>query len=158
MEEAKVNFITGRTRLSTMQKRQKRLVELIEYLLQAGWTQTTLSVEIGVDFSTVYRWLKGKAIPETDSKNFLCLAKLSGGDSETLKQYLDGYISLSTYLKNFDLAENSLNNATVDTKYPVEQIKEEVLARIYTLDPVDIADIISTSVAFLAESRKAAIR
>ncbi|MCO5799728.1 MAG: helix-turn-helix transcriptional regulator [Dolichospermum sp. OL03] len=141
-----------------MQKRHQRLVELIEHLLKEGWTQTTLSVEIGVDFSTVYRWLKGKAIPETDSKNFLRLAKLSGGDSETLQQYLEGYISLSTYLQNFDLDKNSLNTVTTSNKYPVEQIKKEVMTRIYTLDPADIADIINTSVTFLAKSSKAAIK
>ncbi len=32
------------------------------------------------------------------------------------------------------------------------------MTRIYTLDPADIADIINTSVTFLAKSSKAAIK
>lgn len=131
-----------------MQERQKQLAQLIEQLLQEGWTQKRLAEKIGVDSTTVYRWLKAKVIPEADSKNFLRLAKLSGGDSESLQQYLDGYISLSTYRQGW---ENSpLNHARKLKNRPVEEIKEEVLAQITLLEPADILDVISRSADFLA--------
>ncbi|AFZ28217.1 Helix-turn-helix protein (plasmid) [Cylindrospermum stagnale PCC 7417] len=131
-----------------MQERQKQLAQLIEQLLQEGWTQKRLAEKIGVDSTTVYRWLKAKVIPEADSKNFLRLAKLSGGDSESLQQYLDGYISLSTYRQGW---ENSpLNYAQNFKNRPVEEIKEEVLAQITLLEPADILDVISRSADFLA--------
>ncbi|WP_071192137.1 helix-turn-helix transcriptional regulator [Trichormus sp. NMC-1] len=132
-----------------MQERQKRLAQLIEQLLQERWTQTTLSEAIGVDFTTVYRWLKGKAIPETDSKNFLRLAKLSGGNSELLQLYLDGKISLSIYRQS--LESNSLINTRNSKKRPSEEIKQELLAQISMLDSADIAEVITTSVTFLKQ-------
>jgi transcriptional regulator with XRE-family HTH domain len=132
-----------------MQERQKRLAQLIEQLLQERWTQTTLSEAIGVDFTTVYRWLKGKAIPETDSKNFLRLAKLSGGNSELLQLYLDGKISLSIYRQS--LESNSLINTRNSKKHPSEEIKQELLAQISMLDSADIAEVITTSVTFLKQ-------
>ncbi len=134
---------------STIQGRQERLAQLIEQLLKDGWTQTTLAEGIGVDFSTVYRWLKGKTIPETDSKNFRELAKLSGGDSRTLQLYLDGEISLSAYRQG--LERKPVEKVKSSKILASETIKKEVLAKIYLLDPVDIAEIISTSVTFLAK-------
>jgi transcriptional regulator with XRE-family HTH domain len=134
---------------STIQGRQERLAQLIEQLLKDGWTQTTLAEGIGVDFSTVYRWLKGKTIPETDSKNFRQLAKLSGGDSRTLQLYLDGEISLSAYRQG--LERKPVEKVKSSKILASETIKKEVLAKIYLLDPVDIAEIISTSVTFLAK-------
>ncbi|KAB8318403.1 helix-turn-helix transcriptional regulator [Tolypothrix campylonemoides VB511288] len=132
-----------------MQGRQERLAQLIEQLLKDNWTQTTLAEAIGVDFSTVYRWLKGKTIPETDSKNFRQLAKLSGGDSRTLQLYLDGEISLSAYRQG--LERKPVEKVKSSKILASETIKKEVLAKIYLLDPVDIAEIISTSVTFLAK-------
>ncbi|MBW4628985.1 MAG: helix-turn-helix domain-containing protein [Brasilonema octagenarum HA4186-MV1] len=132
-----------------MQKRQERLIHLIEQLLKDGWTRTTLSQAIGVDFSTVYRWLKGKTIPETDSKNFQQLAKLSGIDSKTLQLYLDGEISLSAYREG--LERTLVDQVKISKTLTSEMIKKEVLAKIYSLDPVDIAEVISISVAFLAK-------
>lgn len=134
---------------STIQGRQERLAQLIEQLLKDGWTQTTLAEGIGVDFSTVYRWLKGKTIPETDSKNFRQLAELSGGDSRTLQLYLDGEISLSAYRQG--LERKRVEKVKSSKILASETIKKEVLAKIYLLDPVDIAEIISTSVTFLAK-------
>ncbi len=145
----KVTFMTHDSGSSTMQERQDRLAQLVEQLLKDGWTQTTLAEGIGVDFSTVYRWLKGKTIPETDSKNFQRLAKLSGGDSKMLQLYLDGEISLSEYCQG--LERKPLEKVKSGKTLSSEMIKKEVLAKIYSLDPLDIADIISTSVAFLAK-------
>ncbi len=145
----KVTFMTHDSGSSTMQERQDRLAQLVEQLLKDGWTQTTLAEAIGVDFSTVYRWLKGKTIPETDSKNFQRLAKLSGGDSKMLQLYLDGEISLSEYCQG--LERKPLEKVKSGKTLSSEMIKKEVLAKIYSLDPLDIADIISTSVAFLAK-------
>ena len=129
--------------------RQKRLTQLIELLLKEGWTQSALASAIGVDFSTVYRWLKGKTIPESDSKNFRQLAKLSGGSTKTLQLYLDGEISLSVYQRGLD--EVAIGQVSSSKRIGSEKIKKEVLAKIYSLDPDDIADIISSSVAFLAK-------
>lgn len=145
---AKVTFLTVESGASNMQERQNRLAKLIEQLLQEGWTQTTLAEAIGVDFSTVHRWLKSKTIPEPDSKNFRQLAKLSGGNSRSLQLYLDGEMSLSAYRQGLDkkLSEEVKNSKSSAT----ERIKKEVLAKIYSLDPVDIAEVISSSVAFLA--------
>lgn len=131
-----------------MQERQKRLSQLIEQLLQQGWTQKKLAEKIGVDSTTVYRWLKAKVIPEADSKNFFRLANLSGGDSESLQQYLDGHISLSTYFQGSE--NSSLNHAKNFKNRPVEDIKKEVLAQIIMLEPSDILEVISKSVDFLA--------
>ena len=129
--------------------RQKRLTQLIELLLKDGWTQSALASAIGVDFSTVYRWLKGKTIPESDSKNFRQLAKLSGGNTTTLQLYLDGEISLSVYRRS--LEEMAMGQASVSKRVGSEKVKKEVLAKIYSLDPDDIAEIISSSVTFLAK-------
>lgn len=134
---------------SLILERQKRLTQLIELLLKDGWTQSALASAIGVDFSTVYRWLKGKTIPESDSKNFRQLAKLSGGNNTTLQLYLDGEISLSVYRRS--LEEMAMGQASVSKRVGSEKVKKEVLAKIYSLDPDDIADIISSSVAFLAK-------
>ncbi len=143
----KVSSVTFESGSSTMQERQKRLAQLIEQLLQDGWTQTTLSEAIGVDFTTVYRWLKGKNIPEADSKNFQRLAKVTGGDSASLQLYLDGEISLSTYCQGLEKEQvEGIKKRKILTS---EQIKREVLAQIYLLEPADIAEVISTSVAFL---------
>ncbi|RAM49110.1 MAG: XRE family transcriptional regulator [Hapalosiphonaceae cyanobacterium JJU2] len=132
-----------------MQERQKRLAQLIEQLLQEGWTQTTLSEALSVDFTTVYRWLKGKTVPEADSKNFQRLAKVTGGDSASLQLYLDGEISLLAYRQS--LEEQQVEDIKKRKSLTPEQIKREVLAQIYLLDPADIAEVISTSVAFLAK-------
>ena len=146
---AKVTFVTDGFGASKMQERQNRLAELIEQLLQEGWTQTTLAVAIGVDFSTVYRWLKSKTIPEPDSKNFRQLAKLSGGNSRSLQLYLDGEISLSAYRQGLEKKPSeSGKNCTQSTS---DLTKQEVLAKIYSLEPLDIAEVISLSVAFLAK-------
>jgi transcriptional regulator with XRE-family HTH domain len=130
-------------------ERHKRLTQLIELLLEEGWTQSALASAIGVDFSTIYRWLKGKTIPESDSKNFRQLAKLSGGSTRTLQLYLDGEISLSVYRSGSE--EMAAGQASDRKKTGSEKIKKEVLAKIYSLEPDDIADIISSSVAFLAK-------
>jgi transcriptional regulator with XRE-family HTH domain len=145
----KVTLMNDDSGSSTIQKRQERLIHLIEQLLKDGWTRTTLSQAIGVDFSTVYRWLKGKTIPETDSKNFQQLAKLSGIDSKTLQLYLDGEISLSAYREG--LERTLVDQVKISKTLTSEMIKKEVLAKIYSLDPVDIAEVISISVAFLAK-------
>lgn len=145
----KVTLMNDDSGSSTIQGRQERLAQLIEQLLKDNWTQTTLAEAIGVDFSTVYRWLKGKTIPETDSKNFRQLAKLSGGDSRTLQLYLDGEISLSAYRQG--LERKPVEKVKSSKILASETIKKEVLAKIYLLDPVDIAEIISTSVTFLAK-------
>jgi DNA-directed RNA polymerase specialized sigma24 family protein len=58
----KVNFLTEESEVAELQQRQHRLVQLIEQLLLEGWTQTTLAEAMDVDFSTVYRWLKGKTV------------------------------------------------------------------------------------------------
>ena len=145
---AKVTFVTVESGSSNMQERQNRLAQLIEQLLQEGWTQTTLATAIGVDFSTVYRWLKSKTIPECDSKNFRQLAKLSGGNTRSLQFYLDGKISLLAYRQG--LENKPLEKVKNDKSSASDQIKKEVLAKIYLLDPVDIAEVISSSVAFLA--------
>ena len=134
---------------SLNQERQSRLAQLIEHLLQSGWTQTTLAQSIGVDFSTVYRWMKGKTIPEFDSKNFRQLAKLSGGNPRKLQLYLDGEILLSDYLKGSQ-AKPKMEMKEHD-KMNAEEIKKEVLAKICLLDPPDIAEIISRTAMFLAQ-------
>ncbi len=145
---AKVTFLTVETGASNMQEYQNRLAQLIEQLLQEGWTQTALAEAIGVDISTVYRWLKSKTIPEADSKNFRQLAKLSGGNNRSLQVYLKGEISLSAYRQGL---EKRPSDEVKDRHSPAsERIKKEVLAKIYLLDPLDIAEVISSSVAFLA--------
>lgn len=142
-----VSVATFNSGSSTMQERQKRLAQLVEQLLKDGWTQTTLSEALGVDFTTVYRWLKGKTVPEADSRNFQRLAKVTGSDSESLQLYLDGEISLSTYCQG--LEKQKLQGIKKRKTLSSEEIKREVLAQIYLLDPADIAEVISTSVAFL---------
>ncbi|MCM0593858.2 MAG: helix-turn-helix transcriptional regulator [Gloeotrichia echinulata DEX184] len=143
----KVSSITIESGHSTMQERQKRLAQLIEHLLQDGWTQTTLSETIGVGFTTVYRWLKGKNIPEADSRNFKRLAKVTGSDSASLQLYLNGEISLSTYCQGLEKEQvEGIKKRKILTS---EEIKREVLAQIYLLEPADIAEVISTSIAFL---------
>ncbi len=134
---------------STMRERQKRLADLIEQVLQEGWTQTSLSEALGVDFSTVYRWLRGKTIPEADSRNFQLLAKITGGDSTSLQLYLNGEISLLAYRQG--LHQQPVEDRRKRKTLTSEQIKREVLAQIYLLDPADIAEVISTSVTFLAK-------
>lgn len=133
---------------SPLQDRQKRLIQLIEQLLEEGWTQSSLAESVGVDFSTVYRWLKGKTIPDADSKNFRQLAKVSGGNPRTLQLYLDGEISLSVYRHGL---EKSTKTQIKDNKRSSsEDIKTEIIAKIRSLEPSDIAEVISSSVAFLA--------
>lgn len=144
---AKVTFLTVESGASNMQEHQNPLAQLIEQLLQEGWNQTALAAAVGVDISTVYRWLKSKTIPEPDSKNFRQLAKLSGGNSRSLQLYLKGEISLSAYRQGL---EKKPSESVKNDKSPAsERIKKEVLAKIYSLDPVDIAEVISSSVAFL---------
>jgi transcriptional regulator with XRE-family HTH domain len=134
-----------------MQERQKRLAELIEHLLEEGWTQKKLAERIGVDTTTVYRWLKAKVVPEAESKNFLRLAKVSGGDSESLQEYLNGHISLSAYRQRW---ENSpLNYANTFKNRPVEEIKQDLLDQIIQLETADILDVISRSATLLAEKK-----
>jgi transcriptional regulator with XRE-family HTH domain len=134
-----------------MQERQKRLAELIEQLLEEGWTQKKLAETIGVDATTVYRWLKAKVVPEADSKNFLRLARVSGGDSESLQQYLDGNISLSTYRQGW--INSPLNYANSFKNRPVEEIKQDLLDQIIQLETADILDVISRSATLLAEKK-----
>jgi hypothetical protein len=62
---------------------------------------------------------------------------------------LDGEISLSVYQRGLD--EVAIGQVSGSKKIGSEKIKKEVLAKIYSLDPDDIADIISSSVAFLAK-------
>jgi len=133
---------------SHLQVPQQRLNQLIEQLLEDGWTQSSLANAIGVDFSTVYRWLKGKTKPEPDSRNFRQLAKVSGGTPRTLQLYLDGEISLSVY--RYGLENKGVVDVKDDNMSSNERIKAEVLDKIYALDPADIADVISSTVAFLA--------
>ncbi len=88
-------------------------------------------------------------MPDPDSKNFRQLARLSGGNARTLQLYLDGEISLSVYRHGLE-KKGAVN--VKDSKRPgSDEIKAEVLAKIYALDPVDIADVISSTVAFLAK-------
>lgn len=131
---------------SLLQARQKRLTQLIEQLLEEGWTQSSLANAFGVDFSTVHRWLRGKTIPESDSKNFRQLARVSGGTAATLQLYLNGEISLLEYRNGFE------KKITSDSSKPSgsDDIKREILAKIKALEPSDIVDVISSSAAFLA--------
>ncbi|GAB1542042.1 hypothetical protein NUACC21_47160 [Scytonema sp. NUACC21] len=134
---------------SPVQVRQQRLSQLIKKLLEDGWTQSSLAEAVGVDFSTVHRWLKGKTIPESDSKNFRQLAKVSGGNPMTLQLYLDGEISLLIYRNGL---EKKVTLATRnDSNSDSEDVKKEVLDKIYTLNPKDIAEVISLTVAYLAK-------
>ncbi|HAZ44449.1 MAG TPA: transcriptional regulator [Cyanobacteria bacterium UBA11369] len=136
---------------STLQERQNRLTQLIEHLLQEGWTQSDLAQALDVDFSTVHRWLRGKTIPDPDSKNFRRLAKVSGGNSRKLQLYLDGEISLSIYRNGLD--KKAIFEVKTREKSNSEQLKKEILAKICTLDPIDIAEIISSSVVLLANQK-----
>ncbi|HEY9849160.1 MAG TPA: helix-turn-helix transcriptional regulator [Leptolyngbyaceae cyanobacterium] len=133
---------------SLLQDRQKRLTQLIEQLLKEGWTQSSLANAFGVDFSTVHRWLRGKTIPEFDSKNFRQLARVSGGNAATLQLYLDGEISLLEYRNGFEKKTSELKDN--NKKSSSDDIKREILAKIKALEPADIADVISLSAAFLA--------
>lgn len=134
---------------SLIQARQNRLVQLMGELLQDGWTQTGVADFVGVEFSTVYRWVKGKTVPEAESKNFHRLAKLSGGNPRTLQLYLDGEISLSDYRQG--LGNKLVQQVSGDGKSANEKIKQEVLAKIRLLEPSEIAEIISVTAAFLAK-------
>lgn len=134
---------------SPVQLRQQRLSQLIKQLLEDGWTQSSLAEAVGVDFSTVHRWLKGKTIPESDSKNFRQLAKVSGGNPMTLQLYLDGEISLFIY--RHGLERNVAVGTNIENKSDSENVKKEVLDKIYTLNPTDIAEVISLTVAYLAK-------
>ena len=134
---------------SPLQERQKRLTQLIEQLLEESWTQSSLANAVGVDFSTVHRWLRGKTIPDVDSKNFRQLAKLSGGNTATLQLYLDGEISLSEYRNGFE-KETIAEVRDISKKSASDDIKREILAKIKALEPADILDVISSSAAFLA--------
>ena len=127
--------------------RHQRLVQLLEQLLSTGWSQSSLAQTLDVDYSTVYRWLRSQSVPEEDSKNFYNLAKLCGSKPRGLELYLGGEITLEEYRQgDYD-----------QTKVPQKKqkntlkIKADVLAKIYSLDPVDIADIISLSAAYLAK-------
>jgi transcriptional regulator with XRE-family HTH domain len=149
INNTKVKIVTATSVPSLIQARQNRLVQLMGQLLQDGWTQTSIAEFVGVEFSTVYRWLKGKTIPEQESRNFQRLAKLSGGNPKTLQQYLDGEITLSAYrqgVENKLLAE--INNQSTSTN---EKIKQEVIAKIRLLEPSEIAEVISLTAAFLAK-------
>lgn len=134
---------------SLLQDRQKRLTQLIEHLLEEGWTQSSLANAFAVDFSTVHRWLRGKTIPESDSKNFRQLARVSGGSAATLQLYLNGEISLIEYRNGF---EKKMTSEVKDSNKPSgsDDIKREILAKIKALDPADIVEVISSSAAFLA--------
>jgi hypothetical protein len=74
------------------------------------------------------------------------LARVSGGDSASLQLYLDGKIPLSVYRQ-----EKSTEDAKKAKILATERIKKEVLEKIRLLDSADIAEIITTSVAFLAK-------
>lgn len=133
---------------SPLQARQNRLVHLMEQLLQDGWTQTSIAEFVGVEFSTVYRWLKGKTVPEPESRNFQRLAKLSGGTPKNLQLYLNGEITLSSY---FEAAGQFTAETNKSCQSPNEKIKQEVLAKIRLLEPSEMAEIISLTAAFLAQ-------
>lgn len=135
---------------SSIQARHFRLIKLIEQLLEEGWTQSSLAESIGVDFSTVYRWLKGKTVPDPDSKNFRQLAKLSNGNVRTLQLYLDGEISLTIYRKGLEINNITVQVKDSNQKSASDDIKKEIIAKIKSLEPSDIAEVISSSVAFLA--------
>jgi transcriptional regulator with XRE-family HTH domain len=145
----KVKIVTATSVPSLIQARQNRLVQLMEQLLQDGWTQTGIAEFVGVEFTTVYRWVKGKTVPEPESRNFEKLARLSGGTSQTLQKYLDGEISLSVYRQG--VASRVMTQVKRRSKPSNEKIKQEVLAKIRLLEPAEIAEIISVTAAFLAQ-------
>jgi transcriptional regulator with XRE-family HTH domain len=149
IEVTKVKIVTATSVPSLIQARQNRLVQLMEQLLQDGWTQTGIAEFIGVEFTTVYRWVKGKTVPEPESRNFEKLARLSGGTSQTLQKYLDGEISLSVYRQG--VAGRVMTQVKKRSKPSNEKIKQEVLAKIRLLEPAEIAEIISVTAAFLAQ-------
>lgn len=126
--------------------RHHRLVQLLEQLLSEGWSQSSLAKTLSVDFTTVYRWLKGQSVPEEDSKNFHNLAKLCGSKPRGLELYLTGDITLEEYRKG----DYEPTQAPAKKKKNAEKIKAEVLSKIYSLDPIDIAEIIASSAAYLA--------
>ncbi|BDA74522.1 hypothetical protein DSM106972_087190 [Dulcicalothrix desertica PCC 7102] len=150
IEVTKVKIVTATSVPSLIQARQNRLVQLMEQLLQDGWTQTGIAEFIGVEFTTVYRWVKGKTVPEPESRNFEKLARLSGGTSQTLQKYLDGEITLSVYRQG--VAGRMMTQVKKRSSKPSnEKIKQEVLAKIRLLEPAEIAEIISVTAAFLAQ-------
>ena len=108
-----------------------------------------LSQVIGVDFSTLYRWSKGKNIPEKDSKNFYQLAKVSGGNPIGLQLYLEGKISLSNYCEgNYQSIEEEVKS---NKNLASQELKTEILLKIRSLEPVDIAEIISSLATYLVK-------
>ena len=128
---------------------QERLSKLIEYLLSNGWSQKDLSQVIGVDISTLYRWSKGKTVPEQDSKNFYQLAKVSGGNPLGLQLYLEGKISLSDYCDgNYQSIEEEVKSKK---NLASQELKTEILLKIRSLEPVDIAEIISSLATYLVK-------
>ncbi len=134
---------------SLLNQQQTRLAELIGYLISNGWSQKDLSQVIGVDFSTLYRWSKGKNVPEQDSKNFYQLAKVSGGTPIGLQLYLEGKISLSNYCEgDYQLIEEEVNN---NKSLANQEVKKEILLKIRSLEPVDIAEIISSLATYLVK-------
>jgi transcriptional regulator with XRE-family HTH domain len=144
----RATLVTCNSGSSTITERQRRLTVLLEHLTDEGWTQSTLAEALGVDFTTVYRWSKGKTVPEVESRNFRRLAALTGGDDTSLELYLTGQIPLTAYRQGKQKLQ------TDEVQHQIlspEKIKQQLLAQIYMLDPVDIADVISNSVAFLAK-------
>lgn len=146
--ENRATLVTCNSGSSTIQERQRRLTVLLEHLTDEGWTQSTIAEALGVDFTTVYRWSKGKTVPEVESRNFRRLAALTGGDGTSLELYLTGKIPLAAYRQG---KQTMQTDETPRQILPPEKIKQQLLAQIYLLDPADIADVISNSVAFLAK-------
>ena len=134
---------------SLLNQQQTRLAELIGYLISNGWSQKDLSQVIGIDFSTLYRWSKGRNIPDKDSKNFYQLAKVSGGNPLGLQLYLEGKISLSDYCEgNYQSMEEEVKSKK---NLASQELKTEILLKIRSLEPVDIAEIISSLATYLVK-------
>ncbi len=134
---------------SLLTQQQTRLAELIGYLLSNGWSHKELSQAIGVDISTLYRWSKGKTVPEQDSKNFYQLAKVSGGTNRGLQLYLEGKISLSDYCEgNYQSIEEDVNN---NKRLASLELKKEILLKTRSLETVDIVEIIASLATYLSK-------
>jgi transcriptional regulator with XRE-family HTH domain len=93
-----------------MQERQKRLAQLIEQLLQEGWTQKKLAERIGVDATTVYRWLKAKVVPECCENSTLNYARnIKNRPVEDIKQEVLAQITLLEPADILDVISKSVN-------------------------------------------------
>lgn len=138
---------------STLIRQKEKLAELIKHLTSSGWSLKDLSDLVGVDSSTMCRWSKGKTIPEQDSKNFYQLAKVSGGSAVGLQLYLEGKISLSSYCNRDYIAveEKIEKKIKINENLVSQELKIEILSKIRSLDPVDIAEVIASSLTYLVK-------